>query len=113
MITPIPFFVIKELKEKEHKLMDKDFLQHKLSERLNYVKQNYTFNKRQLEGYETTILRYKSRLHNTPENEIDNFYHCIFEEEKRQKQLCYWTDFQTGKEEAVIDIATILRQYLD
>lgn len=94
-------------------MISKSFLQDKLSERLKYVKQNYTFNRRQLEGYETTILRYKSILHNTAENEINDFYHCVFEEEKRQKQLYYWTDFQTGKEEAVIDIATILRQYSD
>lgn len=93
-------------------MIDKSFLQYKLSERLNYVKQNYIFNKRQLDGYETTILRYKSKLHNTPENKIDNFYQCIFEEEKHQKQLYYWTDFQTGKKDAIIDIATILRQYL-
>lgn len=94
-------------------MIDKSFLQYKLSERINYVKQNYTFNKRQLEGYETTILQYKSKLHNTLKNEIDNFYHSIFEEEKRQKQLCYWTDFQKGKKEAIIDIAIILRQYSD
>lgn len=94
-------------------MINKSFLQHKLSERLDYVKQNYQLNKRQLEGYETTVLQYKSILHNTSENEIDDFCHCVFEEEKRQKQLYYWTDFQTGKEEAVIDIATILRQYLD
>ena len=94
-------------------MIDKSFLQFKLSERLNHIKQQHVFNKRQLEGYETTILQYKSILHNTSENEIGNFYHCIFEEEKRQKQLYYWTDFQTGKKEAVIDIATILRQYSD
>lgn len=94
-------------------MIDKSFLQYKLSERLNHVKQNYTFNKRQLEGYETTILHYKSKLHNTSESEMDSFCQCIFEEEKCQKQLCYWTDFQIGKEEAIIDIATILRQYSD
>lgn len=94
-------------------MIDKSFLQHKLSERLDYVKQKHVFNKRQLEGYETTILRYKSILHNTPENEIDNFCRRVFEEEKRQKQLYYCTDFQTGKEKAIIDITIILRQYLD
>ena len=94
-------------------MIDKSFLQFKLSERLNYIQQKHIFNKRQLEGYEITILRYKSILHNTPENEIDNFYHCIFEEEKRQEHLYYWTDFQIGKKEAIIDIARILRQYSD
>ena len=94
-------------------MIDKSFLQHKLSERLDYIKQNYLFNNRQLEGYETTALQYKSILHNTPENKIDDFCHCVFEEEKRQKQLYYWTDFQRGKEEAIIDIATIIRQYSD
>ena len=97
-------------------MIDKSFLQYKLyelSERLDYVKQNYLFNKRQIEGYETTVLQYKSILHNTPENKIDDFCYCVFEEEKRQKQLCYWTDFQTGKEKAIIDIATIIRQYSD
>lgn len=78
-------------------MIDKSFLQYKLSERLNYVKQNYTFNKRQLEGYETTILRYKSRLHNTPENEINNFYQCIFEEENVKNSYVIGLTFKQAK----------------
>ena len=89
----------------------KEFLQYELSEKLDNAKRISRFNKRELEGYEITILKYKSKLHNIDENEINNFCQLIFQEEEQQKKhLYYWADFQRGKGNAVIDIATVLRQ---
>ena len=94
-------------------MIDKGFLQSRISDLLNKIRSSEAFNKQTRESYEKTILRYKSILHHMSEDEMDDFCHKIFEKEKYQKSLNKWSDFQHGKEDAIHDIATILRQYLD